>query len=177
MVRTMPKSRTVPADRRSAPEVTLRESTEIRSPVHMTRDAADALYRAACECCHQHDRVARILARSSDDAELASAQELCAQSHTALVQQAKSYEKTATAAGVRPDGADEQWWHLANALWLASREYVRRNSCGNAASREFKQHDREALGALHAEYELEASALLALRQAADAYRQSRPDAL
>jgi hypothetical protein len=171
----MPKSRTVPPDSRPAPDVTLRESTETRSPVHMTRDAADALYRAACECCHQHDRVARILARSSDDDELASAQELCAQSHASLVQQAKSYEKTA--GGIRPDGADEQWWHLANALWLASREYVRRNSCGNAASREFKQHDRERLGALHAEYELEASALLALKQAADAYRQSRPDAL
>jgi len=174
----MPKSRTAPPGSHSAstaPDVTLRESTETRSPVHVTRDAADAMYRAACECCHQHDRVARILARSTDDDELAGAQKLCAQSTASLVQQSKSYERIA--AAIRPDGVDEQWWHRANALWMSCREYVRRNNCGNAATRELKQHDRERLGALHAEYELEASALLALRQAADAYRQSRPDAL
>ena len=170
----MPKSRTVPPAS-SAPDITLRESTETRSPVHVTRDAADTMYRAACECCHQHDRVARILARSSDDDELAAAQAACAQSTQTLLQLAKAYETTA--AAIRPDGDDEGWWHRANALWMATREYMRRNSCGNAASRELKQHDRERLGALHAEYELEASALLALKQAADAYRQSRPDAL
>ena len=170
----MPKSRTAPPADGSAPDVTLRESTETRSPVHVTRDAADAMYRAACECCHQHERVARILAKTTSDDELDAAQKACAQSTESLIQLSKSYEKIA--AGIRPDGADEGWWHRANALWLASREYVRRNSCGNATSREFKQHDRERLGALHADYELEASAVLALRQAADAYRQSRPDA-
>ncbi|HMC54357.1 MAG TPA: hypothetical protein VKH19_04240 [Gemmatimonadaceae bacterium] len=170
----MPKSRKAPSENRAAPDVTLRESTETRSPVHVTRDAADSMCRAASECCHQHDRVARILANSTNDDELDSAQEACAQSTLSLIQLSKAYETTA--AVVRPDGADEEWWHRANALWMSSREYVRRNNCGNAASREFKHHDRERLGALHAEYELEASSLLALRQAADAYRQSRPDA-
>ena|SRR6185503_9005248 len=171
----MPKSRTAPSKKSAAPDVTLRESTETRSPVHVTRDAADSMYRAAVECCHQHDRVARILAKSTNDDELESAQAACAKSTESLIQLSKAYEKTA--AGIRPDGADEQWWHRANALWMSSREYVRRNSCGNAASKEFKQHDRERFGALHADYELEASSLLALRQAAEAFRQSRPDAL
>jgi hypothetical protein len=166
----MPKSRTAP---KASRDVTLRESTETRSPARVTRDAADTMFRAACECCHQHERVANILARSTDDEELAAAQQACAQSTATLLRLSKSYETTS--ASVHPDGADANWWHLANALWLASREYLRRNSCGNAATRELKQHDRERLGALHAEYELEASAVLALRQAAEAYKHSRPD--
>lgn len=170
----MPKSRAVPPSAGSARDVTLRESTETRSPVLITRDSADAMYRAACECCHQHDRVARVLARTTSDDELAAAQAACAQSTETLIGLTKAYETTA--AGIRPDGADEAWWHRANALWMASREYLRRNSCGNASTRELKQHDRERLGELHTEYELEASALLALRQATEAYKQSRPDA-
>lgn len=132
------------------------------------------MYRAACESCHQHDRVARIITRSSIEDELKEAQRLCAQCTASLRERAKSYEEIA--GPLHPTGVDEQWWHRANALWLASREYLRRNSCCESSTRELKQHDRERLGALHADYELEGSAVLALRQAAEAYKQSRPDA-
>ena len=37
------------------------------------------------------------------------------------------------------------------------------------------RHDAEQLGSMQLEYELEASALLALRHAADAYRKTRPE--
>jgi hypothetical protein len=145
------------------------------TPVRTARDAADAMYRAACECCHQHDRVARILTKSTNDDEVRAAQRLCGECTKSLSQFAKSYEDTA--AAIRPDGADEEWWHRANALWLASREYLRRNRCCDASTREMKHHDRERFGALQTDYELEASSLLALRTAADTYRLSRPDAL
>lgn len=147
---------------------------ESKSPVESARDVADAMYRAATECCRQHDRVSRILAKSDLETELSAVLEQCDSSDEALCQIVAAYEKTA--ANVRPVGADEGWWHRANALWLASREYVRRQGSCDASTRQLQTHDRERLGKLHAEYELEASALLALRQAADAYRRDRPSA-
>lgn len=142
------------------------------TPIHGARDAADALYRAASECCHQHDRMARVLAKSNVEDELRSAQALCAQCTDALAELVAAYEQAAGA--VHPTGSDAEWWHRANALWLASREYLRRDSCCDKTTRELRQHDRERLGALHTDYELEASAVLALRHAADAYGRSRP---
>ena len=80
------------------------------------------------------------------------------------------------AAAVQPKGEDEQWWHRANALWLASREYLRRHSLTDRASRDLKSHDPAQLEKLQTEFELEASALLGLRHAADAYLKDRPTA-
>jgi len=132
------------------------------------------MYRAACECCHQQDRMSRIMAKSAVDDELDAAQELCSQTMGQLADLVASYEQTA--AAVHPTGLDEAWWHRANALWQASREYLRRSSCCDKSSRELKQHDLGRLGALHADYELEASSVLALRQSADAYKHTRPAA-
>jgi hypothetical protein len=73
-------------------------------------------------------------------------------------------------------GADEVWWKNANALWLASREFLRRHKGTDVSSRQLKEHGPGKLGELHTEYELEASALLALRHAADSYRKARPSA-
>lgn len=132
------------------------------------------MFRAALECCHQHDRVSRVHAKSAVEEEVKSAQEACEHCDDALRMLTTAYEQAA--ADVRPTGADEGWWHRANGLWLASREYLRRNDGCDEASREFKQHGSDQLGALHAEYELEASALLALKHATDAYRRDRPTA-
>jgi hypothetical protein len=132
----MPKSRTA------------RDSTEQKSPVLVVRDAADAMFRAAAECCHQHDE-------HLDDL-------------SAVYQQ--------TAASIVPTGDDAEWWHRANALWLASREYLRRSGGCETETKNLKEHSAERLNELHTEYELEASALLALKHAADAYRRSRPTA-
>ena len=155
--------------------VAARTDDQPATPLEAARAAADAMYRSACESCHQHDRVARVIARSSNDDEVQAAQKLCAECTQALRARAQEYEKAASS--LHPAASDEAWWHLANALWLASREYLRRNRCCDAANREFRTHDRERLGALHAEYELEGSAVLALRTAAEAYKERRPDAL
>jgi hypothetical protein len=149
-----------------------RRTAETRSPVEIARDSADAMFRAAVECCHQHDRVARIQSKSVSDEEVTGAQQLCAVCDEMLRALSDAYETTA--AAIRPQRLEDDWWRLANTLWLASREYVRRNHCCDESSKEFKEHGPGRLGALHAEYELEASALLGLSQAAEAYRRARP---
>jgi len=157
------------------PKTRARNSAEApTTPVQAVRDCADALSRAAAECCRQHDRVARLHAKSDIDEELKVGSEACDQCHDALRTFASAYERTA--ADVHPTGSDEEWWHRANALWLASREYLRRNGGCDQASRALKEHGPDRLDSLHMEYELEASALLALKQAADAYQQNRPAA-
>lgn len=140
----------------------------------MVRDAADALFRAAAECCHQHDRASRIHAKASLEAEVDATQRACEDCDDALRELVQLYEQAA--GSVVPSGGDEAWWHGANALWLASREYLRRHGGCDSASKDLKTHSPERLSALHAEYELEASALLALRHAADGYRRLRPSA-
>lgn len=145
-----------------------------KSLVRSVRDAADALYRAAVECCHQHDRISRIVGKSDDDQEVDGAQRVCEACHDALRDLATAYSDVA--ANARPTGADEGWWHRANALWMASREYLRRNGGCESASKNFKDHGPGRLNGLHADYELEASALLALKHAAEAYQRDRPAA-
>ena len=147
---------------------------EPKSEVEAVRDAADALFRAAVECCHQHDRISRISAKSSIEEELDAAQLACKVCDDTLGDLSRAYEKAS--ADVHPTGPDAGWWKRANALWLASREYLRRNQGCDASSKELKDHGPDRLNELQTEYELEASALLALRHAADAYRLDRPTA-
>ena len=132
------------------------------------------MFRAAAECCHQHDRASRIHAKASLEAEIDTAQRACEECDGALRERLEFYESTASA--IVPRGDDEGWWHCANALWLASREYLRRHGDCDSSTKDLKEHGRARLNALHTEYELEASALLALRQAAEAYRRMRPSA-
>lgn len=148
--------------------------TSVKTSVGGVRDCADALFRAAEECGYQHDRISRILSKATVETELESAQKMCELCDKSLRSLSEAYE-TASAA-VRPTGADEAWWKAANAVWLASREFLRRHRGCDIASRQLKEHGPGRLGELHAEYELEASALLGLRHAADAYRRSRPAA-
>jgi hypothetical protein len=159
----MPKSRTKAAD-----------AEKPKSQVEAVRDAADVLFRAAVECCHQHDRISRISAKTAVEEELEAAQLACKVCDDTLRDRSEAYERVS--ADVRPTGADEGWWRRANGLWLASREYLRRNLGCDVSSKELKEHGPDRLNELQTEYELEASALLALRHAADAYRQDRPTA-
>ena len=161
----MPKSR----------QPSARTTAEMKSPVERVRDTADAMFRAAVECCHQHDRVSRIHAKSSIEEEIKASQRLCNASDEVLRDMATAYETVS--ADVHPSGRDDGWWRRANALWLASREYLRRNGgCEEESSLKGGDHGPDRLGKLHTEFELEASALLALQHAADAYRQDRPAA-
>ena len=151
------------------------QSEPVKSPVENVRDCADALFRAALECCHQADRSSRVSAKSAVDVEQEAASALCDACNDTLRELTDAYEKAS--ADVKPTGADEQWWHRANALWLASREFLRRHRGCDASSRDLNRHGPDRLNALQTEYELEASAVLALRHAAEAYRQDRPGAI
>ena len=147
---------------------------EAVTPVQAVRNAADSLFRAAQECCHQHERVSRVHDKSNVEDELQAAQKACDHCDETLESMAKAYE--AVAASVHPKGDDEKWWHSANAMWLASKEYLRRHGGADKASKDVKSRDKEQLDALHMEFELEASALLGLRHAAEAYQKHRPSA-
>jgi hypothetical protein len=139
----------------------------------IVRARADSLYRAAIECCRQHDRSAKLFGSSDPELEHKHADALCAMCDGSLAELAADYEKAA--AQVHPT-KDEAWWHKANALWHASREYVRRHAgCDALAKSMSSKHSASELAAMQMEYELEASALLALRHAADAYRKTRPE--
>jgi hypothetical protein len=151
-----------------------RPSGAPKTPVQQVREAADALFRAATECCHQHDRVSRVHAKSDVPEELEAGQRACEHCDAILSTLTSAYETAS--ANVKPDGADEKWWRNANALWLASREYLRLHGALEQATREFKEHGPDRLSGLQTEYELEASALLGLRHAAEAYKRDRPTA-
>jgi hypothetical protein len=136
---------------------------------------ADALYRAAAECCRQHGRIARLVEQSDDAAEQRAAYEMVDHCDRTLADMAAAYEKAGARA--HPDGPDGEWWHRANALWHAGREYARRHQESDRFARRISTtRDPATLATLNMDYELEASALLALRQAMDAYRKVRPHA-
>src|SRR3954469_6809031 len=108
-------------------------------PMAVVRSAADALYRGAVECCRQHDRAARISSADEPQLEHKHLDALCAMCDGSLAELAEAYH--ASAAGVHP-ADDEAWWHKANALWHASREYARRHAgCDELAKRLSSKHN------------------------------------
>ncbi|MFI5245082.1 MAG: hypothetical protein ACHQQR_07655, partial [Gemmatimonadales bacterium] len=68
----------------------------------------------------------------------------------------------------------DDFWRAANTLWHASREYARRHRSCDSLTMKRSKHSSDKLGEITLEYELEASALLALRQAIAAYRKLQP---
>jgi hypothetical protein len=142
-------------------------------PIAIVRARADALYRAAIECCRQHDRAAKLFGNSDPELEHKHADALCAMCDGSLAELSEAYESAAAHVQL---GKDVEWWHKANALWHASREFARRHAgCDALSKRVASKHSPEQLANMQMEYELEASALLALRHAADAYRKTRPE--
>ena len=143
------------------------------APQQTVCDKADILVRSAAECCRQHHRYARLVQMETDEREQCAALKLVAASDEQLADAAAAYEASCMKAnGERRD----EWWHKANNLWHACREYARRHSLSDRASGEFRAHGASKLASLAVEYDLEASALLALQQAVDAYRKLRPEA-
>ena len=142
-------------------------------PLALIRTRADALYRAAFECCRQHDRAAKLHKDSAEpELEHQHVDALCLMCDGSLSEMSDAYNDAA--GDVHPD-REELWWHKANNLWHASREYERRHAgCDDLAKKLSAKHSAEKLSAMQMEYELEASALLALRHAADAYFKTRP---
>ena len=180
----MPKSSRVPApagspsarDNGVPPQAAAENGEPPFVPLDVLRARADRLARAARESCHQHRRCASYCERDDVDAtELAAMLDLAALADRQLGEAAEAYAKAG--AKLHPDGDDAAWWRKANALWQASREHVRRHAIGDGLSRRVaSDHSAERLGELHVEFELEASALLSLRQAADEYCTARPSA-
>jgi hypothetical protein len=142
---------------------------DVRGPIA----CADALGRTAAETCRQHERLSHLMALSAGQAELEAAHALVDTCDLALAECVRDFE---TVCATTPASDDATVRQAANTLWLAAREYLRRHSIAERASRQLQQHDVEKLGDLHFEYELEASALLALRQAASAFAKVRAEA-
>ena len=148
-----------------------RASKPSQTPV---RDAADALVRAANESCHQHGRLARILGHGLDDLELEGVAEVVEISDRLLAAATTRYEETAKDG---PGKVPDDLWHAANALWMASREYSRRNSQNDGIVTRLRKHGAEQLNSINMEYEFETSARMALKQALNAYLALRPQAV
>lgn len=134
-------------------------------------EQADALYRAASECHRQHTRYSRLVEKGASDEEQRSALEMAYICDDALGSALVSYEKAAENGGV-----SEEWWHRGNRLWHASREYIRRHSSCDGMAQRLGRQSPNRLAELALAFDLEASALLALRMAADSYRAVRPEA-
>lgn len=145
----------------------------VPTPAASACGAADTLLRAAAECARQHERLGRALERACSDVELHHVAELTTLTDTHLQAVTAAYETTATAA---PEAKDEAWWHAANSLWHASREYARRNAGTNHVSRLAGKHSREKLRELAMEYELEKSALMSVKRAVADYKAVRKEA-
>jgi hypothetical protein len=163
----MPKAKTSP------PRSKQRVSEPLQA-VDLFQAHADALFRTARECCHQHDRFARVIQRTRVPEEETAAQHFVELADDTLAEFVAAYEKVAATVDA-PKESDV--WRGANSLWIASREVARRHKDTDEMTRRFSKHTRDELGALHTEFELEASALLALRHACEAYRKLRPEAV
>jgi hypothetical protein len=144
------------------------------SPVELLRAKADGLFRIAQECIRQQDRCAHIGGMNSDRVERRLAQSAANHAIEAIGTMLENYEKSSS---VKPEGDDEIWWKKANAVWMASREFARRHKGTDAAQKDLQSPDAGRFGELAVDFELEASALLALRHATDAYRLVRPEAV
>ena len=156
------------------PRAVARKATAIApTPEPSVCEKADALFRFAHECCRQHRRYSRLVEIEADEDEQTAALRLVALCDELLLEAANAYEQSCAGKG---NHRNDEWWHPANTLWLACREYARRHSLAERASGEFRAHGADKLAELHMEYDLEASALLALQHAVEGYRKVRPEA-
>jgi hypothetical protein len=135
-------------------------------------DCADMLYRAAAECCRQHQRYSRLVDKGVSAPEQKSALEMAFMYDDLLGTAMQGYEDATKGAPARPT---EDWWRRSNMLWHASREYIRRHEDCDRLARG-KGHSKGELGEMAMEFDLEASALLALKMALDSYKAVRPEA-
>lgn len=136
------------------------------------RGPADRLYRAATECVRQRQRYAALVENGTMEEEQDAALQLASTCDALLLSAIGAYE-TAPSVGV---AKEEEWYRKAVMLWQASREYQRRHGGVDLKSRRMSAHTPEQLKDLAMEYDLEASALLALQHAVAAYKKCVPEA-
>lgn len=133
---------------------------------------ADRLYRAAAECVRQRQRYAALVEAGAHDVEQQAALQIAKLCDEVLKEAISGYE------GAPSNGTskDADWYKKAILLWQASREYERRHGASDHRTRNLGSHSRDGLKKLAMEYDLEASALLALQHAVSAYRKLVPEA-
>jgi len=136
------------------------------------QEKADTLYRAATECHRQHTRYAKLVDNDASVDEQRSALEMAYICDDSLATAMTAYEK---AKGHDEGHAGEAWWHKGNMLWHASREYIRRHANCDGMAKRLGRQSPNRLAELTLSFDLEASALLNLKMAADAYRTARPE--
>jgi hypothetical protein len=131
---------------------------------------ADSLARTALECLRQHERWARLVDHGVPRAERRFGMKMVETSDDALRTAVHTFEthcdRTALSDDIR---------RKADGLWMTAREFLRRQQMSNDDSKEFSQHSADHLAVLRTAYELEASALLALRQATREFAKLRGD--
>ncbi|HEX6260067.1 MAG TPA: hypothetical protein VFZ51_05390 [Woeseiaceae bacterium] len=148
---------------RSAPQARKPKPSFAETP----RGTADRMFRAAMECIRQRERYARLVASGAHDLEQLAALRVAMVCDEILDEAVSAYEKLAG----EPSHGDDEWRRQANALWHAAREYRRR-----PANNDLAPHGKSgSLQKLALEYDLEASALLALKLALGGFRQICPD--
>lgn len=130
------------------------------------RGTADRMFRAAMECMRQRERYARLVASGAHDLEQLAALRVAGLCDEILDEAVAAFE----AHGGEASHIDDEWRRQANALWHAAREYRRRPATNNVAAGKGGTLQKLAL-----EYDLEASALLALKLALGGFRQICPD--
>jgi hypothetical protein len=133
------------------------------------RGTADRMFRAAMECIRQRERYARLVGSGAHDHEQQSALRVAVVCDEILDEAVAAYEKHAK----EPSRGDDEWRRQANALWHAAREYRRRPATSNPSAGSAAKSG--SLQKLAMEYDLEASALLALKLALGGFRQICPD--
>jgi hypothetical protein len=77
-------------------------------PVAVVRARADALYRAAIECCRQHDRAAKLFGSSEPELEHKHADAMCAMCDGSLAELSDEYQSAAAHLQL---SKDLEWWH------------------------------------------------------------------
>jgi hypothetical protein len=127
------------------------------------------MFRAAMECMRQRERYARLVGSGAHDLEQLAALRVASLCDEILDEAVSTYEAIAGEAS----HSDDEWRRQANALWHASREYRRRPATNNVAAT--TPGKVGSLQKLALEYDLEASALLALKLALGGFRQICPD--
>ena len=139
-------------------------------------DIADTLYRTAAAACSEHRRYADLVEKAAPDTDQRIARYSVRACDDALEEAADLYE---LACLEKTSHSDDSWWHRANMVWRAAKEYLRHHATSDRLTRggpSSQGHGMAELVELSIEYKLEASALLRLRHTIDAYREVRPEA-
>jgi hypothetical protein len=133
-------------------------------------DIAELLQRVALESCGRHHRYSGLVKQGGAENEQKAALSAVRECDEILHEAVDLYE---LACLEETNHADDAWWHKANMVWRAAKEYLRHNVASRRSTRFDNGHNRDQLRELSIEYELEASALLHLRHATDSYKAVR----